>query len=228
MTNIKAIFFDVDNTLLDFDLGAKTLMANLLEERGKKFEDEMFSTFTRINNGLWKTLERGEITKDELYAVRWNRVFEAIGIDGIDGPDFEKYFKSGLHESAFLIDGATEILAYLKPKYRLFAATNGGIAQQTNRLEKSNLLGYFDGIFASEAIGFPKPTKEFFDKCFENAGGIKPEETLMIGDSPSADIIGAKNYGMKTLRFRFGNNINLECKEADAEVYKLADIRNFL
>ena len=63
---IRTVFLDVDNTLLDFHACARASMAEGLAERGVAFREEMFETFTRVNNGLWLALERGELTREEL------------------------------------------------------------------------------------------------------------------------------------------------------------------
>ena len=61
---VKAVFLDVDNTLLDFDRCGVVAMHQGFEELGLPFEDWMyFDTFTNINEPLWKKIERGELTR---------------------------------------------------------------------------------------------------------------------------------------------------------------------
>ena len=79
----------------------------------------------------------------------------------------------------------------------------------------------------SEELGFPKPQKEFFDACFKRLPGVNPQETVMIGDSLSADIKGAREYGLKTVWYnhRREPSAHVEC---DFVVERLLDIKNIL
>lgn len=232
---IKAILLDVDNTLLDFD-------AYCLEGIKKgfeifnlpPFEDHFYDVFFEINTKLWQDLEKGTITREELFATRWKIIFERLGI-GFDGPTFEKFFRAQLFDSAILIDGAIDILDYLKGKYVLCIATNGTYKQQMNRLTRGGLIHYFDHFFISEKIGEPKPSNLFFDYCFkelnENSNGnnvVNKDEVLVIGDSISSDISGAIKYGFKTCLFDRHKNIDQKSFAIDYVVNDLREIVNIL
>lgn len=222
---IKAVFLDVDGTLLDFEACVEESMRCGLIENGIEYKPEMLDTFRRINNGFWRDLEQGGITFEELLERRWATVFEALGID-LDGPGFEKYFRSRLHESAIPMEGSTEMLEYLSKKYRLFGASNGPHEQQVERLRKAEMLGFFEEVFTSGKIGAEKPAKEFFDYCFEKAADIRPEESVMLGDSLTSDMKGGSGAGMKTVW------LNLSGKEkpdwVDSEIKSLDEIKNIL
>ncbi len=194
---IKAIFFDVDNTLLDFAGCVKYSMRSGLEARGVEFEESMLKTFKEINDELWERVEKGTLSREGLSEIRWNLVFEKLGID-LDGVEFEEYFKDCLNESAIEVEGAMELLRYLQPKYRLYVASNGPYERQKRRLEKAGMYDYFEKIFVSGAVGFFKPNPEFFEVCFKSIGDIHPSESVIIGDSITADICGGINAGMGT------------------------------
>ena len=146
---LKVVMFDIDNTLLSFDEYVKESMRNGFEkfEIGT-YKDEMFETFTEVNTGLWHTLEKGEINFEQLKKNRWNMIFERLGISA-DGVVFEKYFRECLFESAIPIDGAIELLDYLRGKYTLCVASNGPYLQQMNRLKICDMSPYFSDFFIS-------------------------------------------------------------------------------
>ena len=194
----KAIFFDIDNTLLDFDACSEVAIRLGFEERGLVWRHELYATFVRVNNSLWEALERGELTQEGLYAVRFDRVFEAMGI-ACDGADFERSFRVRLHDLAIPMAGAAELLLSLKERFRLFAASNGPHEQQVNRLRSAGLLGSFEEVFTSERMGHSKPGREFFDECFALLPGLTPADCVMVGDSLTADIAGALDYGMEAI-----------------------------
>ena len=97
---LKVVLFDIDNTLLSFDGYVKESMKTGFKKFGiGPYEDEMFPVFNKINSSLWQLLEKGELDFDELQKIRWNLIFERLGISA-DGIAFEKYFRECLFESA--------------------------------------------------------------------------------------------------------------------------------
>ena len=208
LKNVKAVMLDIDNTLLDFHKSAEFAMEKAFKIHGIEFRPDYIKTFHKVNDRLWQEIEKGTLTREELWEIRFNKILSALGLKG-DGPKIEKEFRRILFDCAFLMDGAKELLNYLFGKYKIYAATNAIYNQQINRLTKAGIIKYFDKIFVSEKIGHQKPTKEFFDHCFKELDGVKPDETIMIGDSLTADVEGGLNYGMLTIWF------NRENKTAD-------------
>lgn len=209
---IKAIFIDIDDTLLDFSKCAEYAIKESCKDFGLSQGYDIFPVFEKINAELWQQIEKGEITKSQLYGHRWVTVLEKFGITHIDGQKFEEHFLEHLSKSAEKIDGATEILTYLSKKYKIYASSNGPHEQQLNRLKKAGLLQYFDDVFTSELIGVQKPEKEFFDACIRKIGNITPDETILIGDSLTADISGGINFNIPTIW------LNTKNKDVRAEV----------
>ena len=199
---IKAVLLDVDNTLLDFHACAEASMIAALEENRIPNKASLFRSFLKINDGLWREIEQGMLTKDRLHQIRWNQVFADQGID-FDGILFEKSFLKYLAQKIYPIEGAYALLEYLSGKYILCAVTNGPYEQQRKRLKAANMLSFFDHLFVSEKIGFEKPSKSFFDACFAALPGILPEETMIIGDSITADMVGGLQYGIQTCWFNY-------------------------
>lgn len=200
MKNIKAVLIDIDNTLLDFNKGAEITVGVAFNKCGLDFNEHYFNTFIEQNDLLWQKIERGELTREGLHKIRFNTIFKVLGINA-DGEKAETEFRKALFNVAVPVDGALELVQYLSKKYKLYCASNAIYNQQINRLTLSKMHDYFSGFFISEKIGYQKPTKEFFDYCFNNMNGITPNQTIMIGDSLTADILGAKNYGLKSIWF---------------------------
>lgn len=224
-TKIKAVFIDVDDTLLDFKKCSDFAMKEAEKHTGVLLPEGAFAVFWRINTALWFSLQAGEIDLQKLRQIRWNTIFDALGVKG-DGVEFESHFERALGESREKIEGAREILQYLQPKYPLYVASNAPAGQQEKRLRDAGLLRFFERVFVSGEIGFSKPSAEFFAACFSALPALSPENTVMIGDSLSADIIGAKRCGMKTLWFNLHDQA--ENPAADETVLKLLEIKNIL
>ncbi len=196
---VSAVLLDIDDTLLDFHAGARESILRGFAAFGLPYSEAVFETFLRINEGLWREIEAGRLTRPGLHAIRWMRIFDALGIEA-DGPAFETVFRQGINESAIPVPGARELLAYAKEKYPVYLASNADYAQQERRLAKADLLRYVDGMFVSDRIGCAKPAPAFFDACVDGVG-VPAERILMIGDSYAADISGAAARGMRTCLF---------------------------
>ncbi len=238
---IKAVFIDVDNTLLSFTGYVKQAMKEGFARYGlRPYEESMYGTFEMINNGLWEQIEQGTLTFEELMKIRWNRIFDALGIS-FDGPVFEQFFREALYDSAIPEPGAFDLLDYLKGRYVLCAASNGPYEQQIHRLKIAGMYEHFAHCFISEKVGAQKPGKAFFDHCFHilrenDLPGLHPEETMIIGDSMTSDIAGGTAYGMHTCLYLRGREVSsLKARgngdagaTAEYRISGLADIRNIL
>ena len=234
---IKVILFDVDNTLLDFDAYVQeTMRSGFAKFDLGTYRDEMYQTFTKINTKLWQDIEQERLTYEELLQVRWNTIFKALNIS-CDGVEFEKYFKHCLFDSAIPVEGAADILAYLKDRYILGVASNGPHDQQLNRLKKAGMLSCFSEVFTSGKIGVSKPSLDFFKYCMDALNAfekndhnteISPSEVMMIGDSLTSDMTGAINYGMKTCFFDKAKKEQGRDLAIDHRIFNLCEIKEIL
>lgn len=223
----KIVLLDLDNTLIDFNECARHSIINSFNKHGFTYTENVFKTFITENVKIWKRLEKGEITKAELRANRWNIILGKLGID-YDGTIIEEEFENGVAQGAYAVEGAYELLDYLFPKYALYIVSNGFRFVQESRLKIGDFRKYFKDIFLSEDIGIQKPAKEFFDYCFEKLGNPEKNNVILIGDSLSADIIGGLNYGIDCVWF----NKNADKLPADIKptytVNHLNEILNIL
>ncbi len=230
---LKVILFDIDNTLLSFDEHVKESMKNGFKKFDIRiYEDEMFYIFNQINNSLWQAIEKGEIDFEELQKKRWNMIFECLEITA-DGEAFEKYFRECLFESAIPVDGAIELLKYLRDKYTLCVASNGPYLQQVNRLKISGMLPYFSDLFISEEIGSSKPSERFFKTCIDRLNlkseqEIQPCEIMIIGDSLSSDMAGGIKFGMQTCFYNPDKKSIPREMNLNYHVTSLKEIKNIL
>lgn len=225
---IKAVLLDVDDTLLDFAACSRFAMTTAAKEFALTFPEDYYEIFRRINTRLWMEIEAGTLTVEGLRDVRWQAIFREYGVD-FDGAVFEDRFKANLNGSAEPVEGARELLRYLRGKgYILGAASNGPYDQQVRRLKSAGMLDFFQGLYISERIGAVKPSAAFFDACFQDLSPIRRSETMMIGDSLTADIRGAKDYGLKTCWFDIHQSGKAPEPAPDHIVERLEDIRAFL
>ena len=89
----KIVLLDLDNTLIDFNECARHSIMNIFDELGFTYTENVFETFITENVKIWKRLEKGEITKADLRANRWNIILSKLGID-YDGTIIEEKFEN--------------------------------------------------------------------------------------------------------------------------------------
>ena len=224
---IKAVLIDIDNTILDFDKCSEEAIRQTASQYGITLPENYFEVFSECNDKLWHLLEEGIITKQDIYDRRWVEIFKRLGIEA-DGIAFDNTFREKIRNIAVPVEGAEELLQYLSAKYPVYCASNASRERQEYRLGICGFDKYLSGIFTSEDIGFQKPAKEFFFACVSALYPVKPSEIVMIGDSVNADIIGAKNFGLKTIWFNFRNEAYDNYKFTDYTVLRLSDIKNIL
>ena len=124
-----------------------------------------------------------------------------------------------------MIPDTFEVLDYLKGRYQMHIITNGFDDIQDTKLNSSNLRGYFDKVFTSEAVGFKKPSKEMFEKAVNLIGTTK-KSCVMIGDNIETDIKGAINASLDVIFFN-PENINHELTVTH-EISSLVELKTIL
>lgn len=230
---IKAVFMDIDNTILDYSaFVSQTIKEGFVKYGLPSYSDDLILLNNKINNQLWRRLEQKEITFQELSTMHWNLFFQELGIT-FNSRLFQSFYNKSLCQSAIFEPHALELIRYLKKKYVLCAASNAPYEQQMNRLKVGGIAPLFSYIFISSAIGAMKPEQAFFDCCFGELRkneweNLKPEEAIIIGDTLSSDIIGGKNYGMKTCYYTRGQECDVNYEEADYIVSDLIEIMQIL
>ena len=65
-------------------------------------------------------------------------------------------------------------------------------------MESANLYRFFEDVFISQEIGVEKPSKLFFDRCFEKIPDFDVAKAMIVGDSLSSDMQGGRNAGIAT------------------------------
>lgn len=220
----KWLLFDADDTLLDFKLGEKRAITATFESVGLPTDDEVIETYSRINDDLWKMLERGEVTKDRLKVLRFEQFCEHYGFD-LDGAALADAYVENLKKQTVLLDGAEDVCRALYGKYKMYIITNGIEAVQTARFGGCAIKEYFEKCYISDAIGVAKPKKGFFDAVAADIPDFDKSQALIIGDSLTSDIKGGVEYGIDTCWL---NSHGKDVPEGMNITYVIKDIREVL
>jgi putative hydrolase of the HAD superfamily len=119
---------------------------------------------------------------------------------------------------------AKELLDYLSSKYPLTLISNGFREVQYKKIRSCQIENYFSFIVLSEDAKALKPDARIFEYALE-LNQAKPQETIMIGDSYIADILGAKNAGIDQVYVK--NNTNLSAEKFDC-TYQISHLKEVL
>ena len=221
------LFFDLDNTLLDFSMSEAQALKIAIIERGIPFEDAFVEAYRVINKECWTAYENGTLAKAELKTKRFQWFFDKIG-HSTEIPEFANDYLKYLSQTAYFIEGAEQLLEYVSTKYKLVLVSNGLANVQHPRLEQSGLKHIFKHIIISDEIGTAKPHTGFFDYAFDKIGKPKPEATLMIGDNPNADIQGALDYGMDACWYNPNQYDNPHNPNPTYSIQHLSELKDML
>lgn len=207
MKNVRHIFFDLDNTLWDHRKNAYLTIRELFRNQkiAEKYHidfEQFHDVYHVINERLWEQIRDGEIDKDYLRKHRFYDTFLKFGIDDEElAGFFEHHFLDEILNYNELVDGAKEILEYLKSKsYRMHIVSNGFQEVTERKCEFSGIAGFFEGITSADSVGVRKPRPEIFQYSLDLAQA-KKEESILIGDDWIADVKGAQNFGMDVIFF---------------------------
>lgn len=222
------LLLDLDDTILDFGAAERVALARAYRESGIEPTEAIMARYHEINLAHWEAYERGETTREALLVDRHDALFREFGIPR-EGREVEALYRRYLGIGHYFIDGAVELLDYLRERgYRLFLASNGVADTQNTRLDSAGIRPYFEDIFISETTGSHKPERAYFDYCFARIPGFDPGRALLVGDSLSSDIRGAKNAGIASCWFnRTGKTAPPELTP-DYEIRALSDLRQLL
>ena len=201
---MKDIFLlDLDDTLFDFRRGEREQISDTLAHFGFLSTPRMAERFHEINDGLWKGLERGEVTRERLLTLRFEMLFAEFDLTG-DAALLQRHYFEGMSQRAYLMDGAKEFLAALGTRGRRYAVTNGSAFVQSRRLAAAGIDKDFDAVFISEAVGYNKPSPAYADYVKSHIPNFDCSRAVWVGDSLTSDRGCAQAMGVDFILFRPG------------------------
>jgi len=224
---VKDIFFDLDHTLWDFDKNSMLAFKRVFKKFKITIEfDAFLKIYEPINVEYWKKYREDKVSKENL---RRGRLIDSFNFFDLiyTTEKIDKIADAYIQELPFdnhLFEGALEILDYLILKYKLHIITNGFEEVQHKKLKNSGIDHYFSTVTTSEEVGLKKPNPKVFLTALNKANSF-PTQSVMIGDSLEADILGANNIGMQTIFYNYRNeSISKKIKSIDS----LLEIKNYL
>ena len=194
---VKSIFLDLDDTILDFRRAERRAISETLRRFGIDPTPAVVDRYHELNRQQWELLEEGKLTRPQVLTRRFDLLFSELGVDR-SSQAAQAAYEAQLSQGHFFMSGARELLETLAPRYDLYLATNGTPVVQAGRIQSAGIAPYFKDIFISERLGANKPSPAFFQACFAAIPNFDPAAALVVGDSLTSDIRGARNVGLRS------------------------------
>ena len=219
---IKAIIFDLDNTLLDFvkmkQFAVKAAITAMIEAGLDVDEEKAYKDIFDLY--VEKGWENQQVFDDYLNQTV-GKVSNKILAAGI-----VSYRRA--REATLLVypNVNKTLIELIKMGIKLSVVSDAPSREAWMRLYYLNLHHVFDPVLTFDDTGVRKPSPKPFEMALDILQA-KPDEVLMIGDWPERDVVGAKQIGMKTIFARYGDTFGTVDSGADWDVndiYDLVDI----
>ena len=220
---IKAVVFDLDNTLVDF-----------MKMKKRAIEEAIPAM---IDAGLEITPEYANKMIDEIYkeqGIEYQQVFDEFLRRVLQKVNY-KVLSAGI--VAYRKAREASLTPYphvystlnklMKMGIKMGILSDAPIKEAWLRLAYLNLHHIFDAVVTFDETGERKPSPLPFRMVLERLG-VKPEEALMVGDWAERDIVGASKVGMKTAFARYGDTFNTESHNADYDLRDISELEDII
>jgi len=212
---IDWVFFDLDNTLWDFDKNAEKALHELYRKHDLHLHttyriEQFVQLYKDVNASYWKRYELGEIDKDKLRTGRFIDTFVAMGIEpALQPANIWNEYLEICPQMTDLMPGAIECLSKLSQVFKIGVLTNGFENTQNVKIEKSGIDKYIQFLQTSESAKLAKPNEEFFQLALSE-NGVNPTNCVYIGDNLNTDVWGGMNSGIITFHYLYDVNNTLD------------------
>lgn len=217
---IKAVVFDLDNTLVDF--------------MAMKRQAVEAAIAGMMDAGLRITREQIQQHIDKIYqeqGIEYQRVFDELLNNVLGYIDF-RILSAGIVAYRRAREAALKPYPHVTPTLvelsksgvKLGLVSDAPAREAWLRLCFINYHHLFDAVITYDDTGERKPSPKPFLTALSRLN-VFPEEAIMVGDWAERDMLGAKNVGMLTAFARYGDSFGNQVVSAD---YELDDIRNLL
>lgn len=222
MRDYRYLIFDADETLLDFKKNEAHALPAVFAKYKLEFNDEIKNAYLKINQRLWRLLEQGKITTQEVMVQRFEELFDLFHIP-IHPQSFSDDYMAFLSLGAYPMKDAITVLEQLSKHYHCVLVTNGFTQSQTYRLKQSGISKYMDKIVISEQVGYRKPSLQLATYLL-NELQCEASECLMIGDCFETDMCFGIQAGMDTCWIRYQNDFDERKQQVTYTITNLTEL----
>jgi HAD superfamily hydrolase (TIGR01549 family) len=202
---IRAVLFDLDDTLFDHSHAARQALVAVRESHPALAAVDAAALEQRhaeILDALHLRVLAGEIGLDEARLERFRRLIEGAGLTADDAmvQHAAASYRTRYMESWQEVRGATLLLRALRTRARVGVVSNNLTREQQDKLQFCGFVPHLDAIVISEEAGVSKPDPAIFAIALRRVG-VAADEAVMIGDAWRADVSGARAAGLRAIWF---------------------------
>jgi len=216
---IKAVIFDIDNTLMDFmrmkraavDAAVDAMIDSGLAIKKQEMVDKIFKVY-------WAEGIEDQNIFDKVLTKEFGQIDYKILAAGILGYKRAKEGHMTLYPHVRLT-----LTDLLKRGVRMGVVSDAPRLSVWMRIVGLGLHHYFEHVVTFDDTGEKKPSPKPF-KMILGKLGVEPGESLMVGDWAERDIKGAKAFGMQTAWAKYGNEFDTKVSGADYDLEDIHDI----
>ncbi|MET7277793.1 HAD family hydrolase [Kribbella sp. NPDC005582] len=197
---MKAVIFDLDNTLFDHTGSADAAVRVWIPELGGTPTDELLAQWFAIEDRCFNRWLTGELTHQGQRRARLHEFLPLLGhpvptTEPAQDDLFARFLDLYRTNWSAFPDARPALEVAHSNGWRVAVLTNGSTPQQTAKLEAIGLADLVHVVCTSESLGVSKPNPQsYLQTCA--ALGVDPAETLMIGDNLDLDVLGAQAAGL--------------------------------
>jgi HAD superfamily hydrolase (TIGR01549 family) len=202
---LEAVLFDLDDTLFDH-LGCARAALECVKASQDCLASVPFDELERAHAYYLEELHRevmaGRMPLDVARRERFRRLLAATGVEASDAraeaaaAEYRDRYKEGRRA----VSGAAALLPLIRSRARIAVVSNNLLEEQADKLRVCGLDVFVDTLVVSEEAGASKPDPAIFELALDRLG-CTTREVLMVGDSWSADIVGARALGIPAVWF---------------------------
>lgn len=200
---MRAVLFDLDDTLFDHRRSARAALTEVHRAHGRDTAyDEFERAHTRYLEEMHLEVLAGRIGLEQARRERFRRVFAALGVE-LGDRDVEltaAAYRDGYKLARRALAGAAELLEAVRRHARVAIVTNNLLEEQQDKLQYCALAPLVDVLIASEDVGVSKPDPGIFQIALDRVGATA-DEAVMVGDSWANDVVGATRAGIRAVWF---------------------------
>jgi putative hydrolase of the HAD superfamily len=200
---IRAVLFDLDNTLFDHAASARAGLDAFLQHLGTASTDDLARAWLQLEQTIYHRFLADELSFQEQRRERLRQFLPLAGraipatdtlLDGL----FDVYLQSYQDAWAAFPDAEPALRCLHDGGMPVGVITNGNHRQQTLKVSEIGLGPLIRRTFSSESTGHAKPSpKAFIQPC--KSLGISPAQALYVGDNFRVDVEGARNAGLQSI-----------------------------
>jgi putative hydrolase of the HAD superfamily len=201
----KVVLFDLDDTLFDHRHAARSALG-VIHTMQSCFSRAPFEDFERAHAGFLEELHQqvvaGAMGIDEARIERFRRLFAAAGVEA---DQTQLTSTATAYRRAYLaarrpVQGARVLLSVLHPRVRIGIVSNNLLDEQREKVRRCGFEPFVDALIVSEEVGVSKPHPAIFGHALHRLE-CAPGDAVMIGDSWTADVEGARAAGIRAIWF---------------------------